>query len=70
LQHLIREKNRFPENVAKFYIAETILAVEHLHKVGTLQSTATDYIINRCEPKTTATTGNVQVQVLFVTAKR
>jgi serine/threonine protein kinase len=36
LSDVLRKKKTLKENVARFYIGETILAVQHLHEVGTL----------------------------------
>jgi hypothetical protein len=33
---ILEEQKKLPENYAKFYIAEIMLAIEHLHEVGTL----------------------------------
>lgn len=36
MTNLLRQKGPFTEDQARIYIAEVVLAIEHLHKVGTL----------------------------------
>jgi hypothetical protein len=36
MSYLLKEKGPLTENEAKIYIAEIVLAVEHLQQVGTL----------------------------------
>jgi hypothetical protein len=36
MEHLLQECGSFTENATRLYTAELVLAVEHLHKVGTL----------------------------------